>query len=287
MEEYTDFEKLIYVLSKEKGINFLLGHIDTGKTTFSKEMIKAFLNKGEKVGFVDSDVGQSTAGPPTTIGAKLVKNKEDIYNLGKDFESLYFVGSTSPRRNFLPMVIGTYSLSREVKGKAESLVIDTTGLVLGSYGQVLKYNKINFIKPRHLVLFEKEEELKYYKEMFYRQNFTKLYILKVKGLAKEKSNKEREKRRKEKFSQYLNEASEDLIDLESVGTFPPKEFFLNKVKEFNVVGLEDINNRCLGIGIFLNADKNSLKIYTPVESRKVKFLKLGGIRINKEAKSHE
>ncbi|MFO7928964.1 MAG: Clp1/GlmU family protein [Candidatus Humimicrobiaceae bacterium] len=81
MEEYTDFEKLIYVLSKEKGINFLLGHIDTGKTTFSKEMIKAFLNKGEKVGFVDSDVGQSTAGPPTTIGAKLVKNKEDIYNL--------------------------------------------------------------------------------------------------------------------------------------------------------------------------------------------------------------
>ncbi len=282
MKEYTDFEKLIYVLSSKKGIIFLLGYIDTGKTTLSKEIIKAFLDKGEKVGFVDSDVGQSTAGPPTTIGAKLVKNRRDIYNLGKDFESLYFVGSTSPRGNFLPMVIGTYSLSREAIGKVESLVIDTTGLVLGSYGQVLKYNKINFIKPKHLVLFEKEDELKYYKEMFYRQNFTKLYVLKVKGLAKEKSQKEREKRRKEKFSQYLNEASEALIDLGGVSTFPPKKYFLKKSKDFNVIGLGDINNQCLGIGICLDADKNSLKIYTPVESRKVKFLKLGGIRINKE-----
>ncbi len=281
MEKFNSFEKLISVLAKKTGIIFLLGHTDTGKTTFSKKILKAYLKEGKTAGFIDSDVGQSTIGPPATIGAANINSEGDLANLGARSQYLYFVGSTSPRGNFLPMVLGTYNLTNELS-KNDCLVIDTTGLVLGSYGQVLKYNKITFIKPNYLILFEREDELGYYKEIFQNNSYVTVCTLKVGKIVKKKSPKYREEKREESFQNYFNMASEITVDLKNTSTFPPKEFFIEKVKKFNIIGLEDSWNRCLGLGIFLNLKGNKLKIYTPVESSKIKFLKLGSIQINKD-----
>ncbi|GAG69828.1 unnamed protein product, partial [marine sediment metagenome] len=80
MKFINSTQELLEILSNKKGIIFLLGQTDTGKTTFAKELIKRYLEKNKKVAFIDSDVGQSTIGPPTTIGLKLIKCNEDAHN---------------------------------------------------------------------------------------------------------------------------------------------------------------------------------------------------------------
>ncbi|MFZ3106553.1 MAG: Clp1/GlmU family protein [Candidatus Hydromicrobium sp.] len=284
MKFFNSTQELLEILSNKKGIIFLLGQTDTGKTTFAKELIKRYLEKNKKVAFIDSDVGQSTIGPPTTIGLKLIKCNEDAHN--NNYSNLYFVGSTSPRGYFLPMVIGTYKLSQIFLKSVYSTIIDTTGLVLGDYGQNLKFYKINLILPGYLVIFEKEDELKPYREMFKNNKKIKTFIIKIKGDIKERSYAQREEYRGEKFREYFKKGKEQILNLGELSSFPPIVEFKSRIQKFNVLGLEDEYNKLLGIGIFLDFEQNeNIKIYTPITNiKKVSFLKLGSIKITKEGK---
>lgn len=284
MKFFNSTQELLEILSNKKGIIFLLGQTDTGKTTFAKELIKRYLEKNKKVAFIDSDVGQSTIGPPTTIGLKLIKCNEDAHN--NNYSNLYFVGSTSPRGYFLPMVIGTYKLSQIFLKSVYSTIIDTTGLVLGDYGQNLKFYKINLILPGYLVIFEREDELKPYREMFKNNKKIKTFIIKIKSDIKERSYAQREEYRGEKFREYFKKGKEQILNLGELSSFPPIVEFKSRIQKFNVLGLEDEYNKLLGIGIFLDFEQNeNIKIYTPITNiKKVSFLKLGSIKITKEGK---
>jgi len=284
MKFINSTQELLEILSNKKGIIFLLGQTDTGKTTFAKELIKRYLEKNKKVAFIDSDVGQSTIGPPTTIGLKLIKCDEDAHN--NNYSNLYFVGSTSPRGYFLPMVIGTYKLSQIFLKSVYSTIIDTTGLVLGDYGQNLKFYKINLILPGYLVIFEKEDELKPYREMFKNNKKIKTFIIKIKSDIKERSYAQREEYREKKFREYFKKGKEQILNLGELSSFPPIVEFKSRIQKFNVLGLEDGYNKLLGIGIFLDFEQNeNIKIYTPITNiKKVSFLKLGSIKITREGK---
>lgn len=284
MKFFNSTQKLLEILSNKKGIIFLLGRTDTGKTTFAKELIKRYLEKNKKVAFIDSDVGQSTIGPPTTISLKLIKCNEDALN--NNYSNLYFVGSTSPRGHFLPMIMGTYKLSQIFLKSVYSTIIDTTGLVLGDYGQKLKFYKINLILPRYLVIFEKEDELKSYREMFKNNKKIKILILKIKDDIKERSYTQREEYRRKKFREYFKKGKEQILNLGELSFFPPLVEFKSRVQRFNILGLEDENNKLLGVGIFLGFEQNeNIKIYTPITNiNRVNFLKLGSIKITSEGK---
>lgn len=279
MEIFENYQKLIEFLSYQKGIIFLLGQTDTGKTTFAKNLIEALLSKNKTVAFVDSDVGQSTIGPPTTIGLKIIARPEDLLN--DQSCHLYFVGSTSPRGHFLPMIIGTYKLSRMFLKKVDTTIIDTTGLVHGVYGQALKFYKISLVLPHHLVMLEKENELEPYKQMFRDSKKIKTYLLKIPGTVKDKNYEERTKYRNQKFCQYFKEAKEQTLYLENLSFFPPLEEFRRKIQKFNVIGLEDSNHDLLGIGIFLGfEDEKKIKIFSPAKNIwQTTFLKLGFAKI--------
>lgn len=281
MEIFDNDQKLLEVLSNKQGIIFFLGQTDTGKTTFAKKLINKYIDKNKKVAFLDSDVGQSTIGPPATIGLQFIKSKKDISD--NNYSYLYFVGSTSPRGHLLPMVIGTYKLSRILLKEVDSTIIDTTGLVLGDYGQMLKFYKINLVLPGYLVLFEKEDELEPYKEIFKSNKKIKTFLLKVQGSIKEKSYAQREEYRKEKFGRYFKKGEERILNLKKLSSFPPMFGFKHKIQKFNILGLEDENNNLLGIGIFLDFEENDkIKILTPISNiKEISFLKLSFIKITK------
>ncbi len=57
---------------------FVLGGVDTGKTTFSRRLARAGLEAGQTVAMVDADVGQSTLGAPGTVALKIVKETADV-----------------------------------------------------------------------------------------------------------------------------------------------------------------------------------------------------------------
>src|SRR5215510_7120516 len=80
----------------------LLGATDTGKTTFLTWLANILLAQEQRLAIVDADVGQSSLGPPTTIGLGVVaapfQSLQELMPVG-----LFFVGSTSPRSHLLPM----------------------------------------------------------------------------------------------------------------------------------------------------------------------------------------
>jgi polynucleotide 5'-kinase involved in rRNA processing len=71
-----------------------------------------------------------------------------------------FVGSTSAQGHLLPVVAGVAGLHRRAKDEgADLVVVDTSGLVSGITGQVLKYHKVELLQPDLVVGLQRGEEL--------------------------------------------------------------------------------------------------------------------------------
>lgn len=135
----------------------VIGRIDTGKSTFCRQLAELALEQGRKVAIVDSDVGQSWIGPPTTIGMKLITEKPEP-TLFPD--SIYFVGSVTPERHLLQTMVGVKRMVESAEeANADLIIIDTTGFVDKSIGRALKLNKIDLIRPDNLVCFQRDREL--------------------------------------------------------------------------------------------------------------------------------
>ena len=76
-------------------------------------------------------------------------------------DEMSFVGSTSAQGHLLPVVAGVARLHRRAKNEgADLIVVDTSGLVSGITGQVLKYHKIELLEPDLVVGLQRGEELR-------------------------------------------------------------------------------------------------------------------------------
>src|SRR5919198_3639288 len=87
---------IIEALASQPGRVFVLGGVDTGKTTFTRRLARAGLESGQSVALVDADVGQSTLGAPGTVGLKIVREAADLEPPVVP-DAMSFVGSMSPR----------------------------------------------------------------------------------------------------------------------------------------------------------------------------------------------
>ena len=64
----TELEETYERLLAKPGVVFLMGGIDTGKTTAGVELVRRAVAEGLSCALVDADIAQSTVGPPTTVG---------------------------------------------------------------------------------------------------------------------------------------------------------------------------------------------------------------------------
>jgi polynucleotide 5'-hydroxyl-kinase GRC3/NOL9 len=136
----------------------LLGASDTGKTTFLTWLAMTLQAQGRRVAVVDADVGQSSLGPPTTIGLGVVDRPfQSLQELPP--AALYFVGSTTPRGHFVPMIVGTRRMvDRAQSFNVDRLIIDTCGFIGAEGGQVLKRAQITIVDPDVIVCFQRGHE---------------------------------------------------------------------------------------------------------------------------------
>src|SRR5207237_3766645 len=75
-------------------------------------------------------------------------------------DAMYFVGATSPQGQLLPLVVGAGRLLARARASGADLVVaDTSGLVSGVYGQLLKYHKIELLQPDVVIGLQRGEEL--------------------------------------------------------------------------------------------------------------------------------
>src|SRR5215510_11503725 len=87
----------------DAGVILFVGASDAGKTTLVAALASELASRGARVGIVDSDVGQSEIGPPSTVGLGEVAGP-----LTRPAEArlvaLQFVGVSSPARDIRGVV---------------------------------------------------------------------------------------------------------------------------------------------------------------------------------------
>jgi len=157
----NEHEALVDQAVRTKRTVMLVGGIDTGKSTLARRLLEAAVAAGRPSALIDADVGQKSVGPPATVTLKHVRSADDLVtDTFETADALSFVGSTSPQGHLLPVVTGVAELHRKARDEgADFMIVDTSGLVAGIYGQILKYHKVELLKPDLVVGLQRGEEL--------------------------------------------------------------------------------------------------------------------------------
>jgi polynucleotide 5'-hydroxyl-kinase GRC3/NOL9 len=176
-----------------------IGMTDVGKTTLVGYILKELLSMGEAVSLVDSDIGQSSLGLPGTVSMKTFKVPEDLGDFKP--ERMIFIGTTNPALKITPVVMAATKMVRAArKAGAGTVLVDTTGLVLGGLGRALKLAKIAAIRPDSVVAVKRADELEHIVKGL---EDVRVFRVKASRLAKERTAAVRTKYRQGRFREYF------------------------------------------------------------------------------------
>lgn len=231
-----DWMSLVKGIHSQGGVVMVLGKTDSGKTSLLKLLIQYLVRRNKKVTIIDLDIGQSTLGPPATIGIGRV-DQEKLKKGAIPVELMSFLGATSPEQCIDRFLERAYHLYlRAKKEQADAILIDTTGLVMGSLGVYLKCSLIKKINPSILVALQFEQELEPILRACPAGQDRQIYRIKPYQNIVVKNWVERKARRKRQFSSYFKRAEMREIDF---STIPVKasNFGLTFATEGNIIDL--------------------------------------------------
>jgi polynucleotide 5'-hydroxyl-kinase GRC3/NOL9 len=259
----------------------LIGGLDSGKSTLAKTMLRAALEAGRTAAFLDGDAGQKSVGPPATVGLKHVRTPEDLEPEAlAQADALGFVGSTSPQGHLLPLVTSLARLHVRAREEgAEFVVVDTSGLVSGIYGQLVKYHKVELLQPDLVVGLQRGEELDPLLGVIQRFFDTEVVPLGVHPAVTPASVEQRAAHREVAMRRYLGEHLQRFRIKPTVfmPTLPPL-FDLAQLDRL-LVGLSDGAGSYTGIGYLEHSpDEGVLRLISPVADAP-KALRLGSVRL--------
>ncbi len=221
-------------------IIFVLGATDTGKTTCIKELANALYRKGYSVGILDADVGQSDIGPPTTIGFGVVeKTFEDFHDL--PVRNFYFIGSISPKGHLLQMVMGVRKmLDAALNDGLDKILIDTTGLVSGQLGRILKEQKIQSVQPDVIICLQHEQECEHLLSPYRAFPAPRVIRCVPDRACRSRSQTARQHYRERMFQIYFEDAPTRTCSLAEIGIFESHLFRGIPVGDDVLTGLNEL-----------------------------------------------
>lgn len=185
------------------GVLLLLGAVDSGKSTLAAALARTAREGGRRVAVVDADVGQSSIGPPACVGLAWVESPpEALEDLA--CAALDFVGVSSPPGRLLDCVASAHSMVRAAReGGAETVVVDTTGLIAGPIARALKAAKVRTLDPDWLVALQAEDEVEHLLAPYARRSRPAVLRLARSRRAKPRSRAERALRRHRAFARHF------------------------------------------------------------------------------------
>jgi len=202
--DISEWETLTSKVIQPNQIIMIIGKVDMGKSTLCRFLADDGIKRGLKVGLVDADVGQSWIGPPTTIGMKLVVNSTEELNDPPD--ALYFVGWISPERHLLQTVVGAKMMVDAAFAKnADLVIVDTTGLIEGTIGSLLKHSKIELLRPNHIIFIQQSRELDLLIRSLQNISAHQIHLLRRSKDVERKSKESRRQFRKDRFNEYFSD----------------------------------------------------------------------------------
>lgn len=280
-------DEMVQRLLASRGTVFLLGGVDTGKTSFGLNLVAAAVSRGISAAYVDADVGRSTVGPPACVGLKLCRDPQDVDTASlAAADELGFVGSTSPEESLLPLVAATVRLVTSARSAGcELIVVDTSALVSGTSAQILKYYKLQLAGANAVIGFQRGEELDPILGVASRFFPVEVTALKVDSTVLERSAEQRLGEREAAFASYFGKPlSKWRVKPTVFMPAIPPEADLARLDGL-LVGLEDGAGHCSGIGLLeYIPEEDALRMVSPV-AEGAKGLKLGSIRVTPVGKT--
>ena len=260
-----------------KGVVMVIGGTDTGKSTLVRQLLAQALTPKCRIAIVDADMGQSSFGPPTcmslTIWETPFKEKESpplpmesmIPLSSPSLRVLHFIGSMSPRGYLPQVIVGIKRLvERALEGGADPVFIDTTGMVQGRAGFLLKQMKIELVRPRHLLVIEKDGEFNPLLDYLRHLPNMEISYIPISSKAHKRSGDERRKYRQQQFRRYLQNSRAQWVYLSEkkyLYPFPP-------LLRGSIVGLRSGTGETLGIGVIQRLGRKRIEVITPVKPLK-------------------
>jgi polynucleotide 5'-kinase involved in rRNA processing len=275
------YDEVVEKALAARGITVLIGGLDTGKSTLARRIAGRAIEDGLVAGLLDADVGQSTVGPPTTVGLKLCRAGADLEpGALARADHLAFVGATSPQGQLLPLVTGARMLlDRARDAEADLVVVDTTGLVSGVYGQVLKFHKVAVLRPDLVVGLARGGELEPLLGVIRRFHASEVLALPVHPEVVPTSVEQRAAAREESMAGYFAEPLQRWRVKPTVFMPALPALFDLSVLDHIVVGLSDGKGQCIGLGYLeYLAEEGALRLISPV-AEAPKALILGSVRL--------
>ena len=275
------YEELVARAVAARGTHVLIGGMDSGKSTLARRIAAAGVAEGLTVGVLDADVGQSTIGPPTTVGLRLARTEADLAPESlRQADELAFVGSISPQGHLLPLVTGARLLLDRAKDLgAELVVVDTTGQVSGVYAQLLKFHKVGILQPDLVIGIARGEELEPVLGVIRRFYATEIVTLGIHPNAVPTSVEKRAQNREDSMRAYFTEPLQRWRVKPTVFVPALPDLFDISTLDHIIVGLSDGKGSCMGIGYleYLQEDQG-LRLVSPV-AEAPKALILGSVRL--------
>lgn len=267
-------------ITAQGGVFLVLGRTDVGKSTLIQKLAWLFTAQGEAVAILDADLGQSTYGLPTTLN--LVRYSPIIEPSAPELVARMFIGAVSPIGHLLQTLIGCRRLlDRAQELGIRTVLIDTTGLVEGPLAVELKLQKIDLLRPNHLLALSRRDELAPILRPCARRTDMTIYSLPVAAAVRERSSEERRANRQDKYRDYFSNLVRQRFELTRVGVWGRVPQRSSDDVIGLLVGLNDGEGFCLGVGQLQQYTPRDVTVLTPLAAtRKVKLLRFGSVAID-------
>jgi polynucleotide 5'-hydroxyl-kinase GRC3/NOL9 len=267
-------------MTEQGGKFFVLGRTDVGKSTLLQNFVRLLTARKQSVAVLDADLGQSTYGLPTTLN--LVRFSPDGESPEPERVASIFVGATSPVGHLLPTLVGCQRLlDRAQPLGIPAILLDTTGLVEGPLAVEFKLQKIDLLRPTHVLALAQAHELDPILHACARRADLQICRLPVAAAARERSAEERRAYRQEKYRRYFTDLFRYRLRLDRIGIWGRFPRRADKNLAGLLIGLNDEQGFCLGVGLLQNQTPNLVEVLTPLTSVKaVKLLRYGSVALD-------
>lgn len=258
-------------------IIYILGKSGTGKSEISRRLLTGLI-KSQKTAFIEADPGQSSMGPPGTIGLRLFGQADEAF--------LRFIGDVNPVGNLLQTAVGIQRfLTRAIASGADKIVINSSGLVMSPSGHEFQFNLIDLIRPDLVIMCQEQGELEPLWQNFGRWGIRTLQCP-LKKRVRKKTDVQRREYREKKLQRYFRQAWLFRFPADSIGfhgTVPKRSKPADW--ENRLIGFCDKENDLIKMGILraFHPEENQLIVYAPTfEQTSVASIHVGTMRFNQE-----
>ena len=277
----NEHDRLVDRAARHAHTVMFIGGLDAGKSTLARATAAYALRLGRTVAYLDADVAQKTVGPPATVGLKHVREPDDLtLERLSHADVLGFVGSTSPQGHLLPLAGALARLRDRARAEGSDLVVvDTSGMVSGIWGQLVKYYKVDMIEPDLVVGLQRGEELEPVLGVLQRFFGVEIVTLPVHPGVVPTSVEHRSEQRERAMASYFSGHLQRFRVKPTVFMPTLPELFDLRELDRLLVGLSDGHGGFTGLGYLEHVPEDGgLRLISPV-AEPPKALRLGSVRL--------